>query len=84
MKPGYYTGGNLTGDLVTEFPGTHGGHGFSPDFPEMRASFFISGPGIARGRDLGIIDMRQIAPSLAQLLGVSLPTARAKSLRLRQ
>jgi hypothetical protein len=38
----------------------------------MRAAFFIVGAGIARGRDLGVIDMRQIAPTLAQLLGVSL------------
>lgn len=84
LKPGFYAAGNLTGDLVSEMPGTHGGHGFSPEFPEMRASFFISGPGIARGRDLGIIDMRQIAPSLAQLLGVPLPTAKAAPLHLRQ
>ena len=82
MKPGFYTGSNLTGDLVTELPGSHGGHGFSPEFPEMRAAFFISGRGIARGRDLGLIDMRQIAPSLAQLLGVPLPTATAARLRL--
>lgn len=84
MKPGFYAGGNLTGELVSKLPGTHGGHGFSPEVPEMRASFFISGPGIARGRDLGIIDMRQIAPSLAQLLGVPLPTARAAPLHLQQ
>ena len=84
MKPGYYTAGSRSGDLVTEMPGTHGGHGFSPEFPEMRASFFISGAGIARGRDLGIIDMRQIAPSLAQILGVPLPSAGATPLRLRQ
>jgi predicted AlkP superfamily pyrophosphatase or phosphodiesterase len=83
MKPGYYASGSLTGDLVSELPGTHGGHGFSPELPEMRASFFISGPGIARARDLGIIDMRQIAPSLAQLLGVPLSTAKAEPLHLR-
>jgi len=35
----------------------------------MNAAFFISGSGIARGRDLGIIDMRQIAPTLAHILG---------------
>jgi predicted AlkP superfamily pyrophosphatase or phosphodiesterase len=84
MKSGFYAGGNLTGEFVSELPGTHGGHGFSPELPEMRAAFFISGPGIARGRDLGVIDMRQIAPSLAQLLGVPLPTAQAAPLHLRQ
>lgn len=32
----------------------------------------------AKAQDLGMIDMRQIAPTLARLLGVSLPTADAK------
>jgi predicted AlkP superfamily pyrophosphatase or phosphodiesterase len=84
MKPGYYASSGMTGDLVSEIPGTHGGHGFGPELPEMRASFFITGRGIARGRDLGVIDMKQVAPSLAQLLGVPLPTAKAETLHLRQ
>jgi hypothetical protein len=41
----------------------------------MRAAFFAAGSGIAAGRDLGIIDMRQIAPTVAALLGVKLPSA---------
>ena len=41
--------------------------------PEMHASFFIRGPNIEAGRDLGVIDMRQIAPTLAGILGVRLP-----------
>jgi predicted AlkP superfamily pyrophosphatase or phosphodiesterase len=82
LKPGYYAGASLSGDIVTEFPGTHGGHGFSPEFPEMHAAFFISGASIARGRDLGIIDMRQIAPAVAQLLGVTLPAAKIAPLHL--
>lgn len=83
FKPGYYAGGDSIGDIVKEIEGTHGGHGFSPEFPEMRASFFISGPGIARHRNLGLIDMRQIAPTLAQLLGVALPSAKADPLNVR-
>jgi hypothetical protein len=46
----------------------------------MRASFFIMGKGIAEGRDLGVIDMRQIAPTLASVLGVNLPSAKAEKL----
>jgi hypothetical protein len=41
----------------------------------MRASFLITGKGIAQGRDLGTIDMRQIAPTLAKILGVELSAA---------
>ena len=62
FEPGYYASAGTAGATVTEVLGHHGGHGFSPEFPEMRASFFVAGPGIARGRDLGVIDMRQIAP----------------------
>jgi len=82
LKPGYYTGTNLRGDLVTELHEPHGGHGFSPDYPEMRAAFFASGAGIAAHRDLGLIDMRQIAPTVASLLGVPMPTAKAAPLHL--
>jgi predicted AlkP superfamily pyrophosphatase or phosphodiesterase len=75
MKLGFYVTADATGDLRTEVHGTPGSHGFSPQFPEMRASFFMAGPGIARHRDLGLIDMRQIAPTVAQLLAVKLPAA---------
>jgi predicted AlkP superfamily pyrophosphatase or phosphodiesterase len=83
MKPGYYTGSNLSGDAVTEFAG-HGGHSFAPHHPDMRAAFFIAGRGIARHRDLGQIDMRQVAPTVAALLGVKLPSAAAAPLAVRQ
>jgi hypothetical protein len=82
-KPGYYTGGNLSGPAVTDFAG-HGGHGFAPHHPDMRAALFIAGSGIARHRDLGQIDMRQVAPTVAALLGVKLPAASAAPLLVRQ
>jgi predicted AlkP superfamily pyrophosphatase or phosphodiesterase len=82
MKLGFYVMGDATSALVSEVHGTPGTHGFSPEFTEMRAAFFIAGPGIAAHRDLGVIDMRQIAPTVAQLLKVSLPTATQTPLAL--
>jgi predicted AlkP superfamily pyrophosphatase or phosphodiesterase len=82
LKPGYYAGGELSGELVSDMPANHGGHGFSPEYPEMRASFFIAGVGIARHRNLGLIDMRAIAPTIAQLLGLSLPAGKAAALHV--
>lgn len=38
-------------------------------------AFMIMGPNIQKGHDLGIIDMRSIAPTLAQILGAPLPKA---------
>ena len=84
MKLGYYALADATSPLLSGVPGTPGSHGFSPEYPEMRAAFFIAGPGIARGRDLGLIDMRQIAPTVAQLLGVRLGSASQAPLAVRQ
>jgi predicted AlkP superfamily pyrophosphatase or phosphodiesterase len=84
MRPGFYAAASLNGELVSELPAGHGGHGFSPEFPEMNAAFFIAGAGIARGRDLGTIDMRQIAPTLAQILGARLSGGEYGPLHVRQ
>ena len=83
LKPGYYTGPATSGELVTVIPGTRGSHGFSPEYPEMRASFFALGTGIAHHRDLGVVDMRQIAPTVARILNVPMPTAKATPLNVR-
>jgi predicted AlkP superfamily pyrophosphatase or phosphodiesterase len=82
LKPGYYVGAATSGDLVTVIPAARGSHGFSPEYPEMRASFFAVGAGIARNRDLGLVDMRQIAPTVAKILKVQLPTAKEKALHV--
>ena len=74
MKIGYDVGNGLNGPLVRDIA-VHGDHGFSPSHPEMRASFFIAGSGIRRGADLGDVDMRSVAPTIARLLGASLPGA---------
>ncbi len=81
LRPGYYAGTDDVGQLVTRIDGAHGGHGFDPAFKEMRSSFFAAGPGIAR-RELGQIDMLQIAPTVARILGVPLPTAGAAPISL--
>jgi hypothetical protein len=48
----------------------------------MRASFFAVGAGVAHHRDLGVVDMRQIAPTVAGILRVSMPTAMAMPLHV--
>ena len=84
MKLGFSIISDSTSTLVSEVQGTPGSHGFSPEYPEMRSSFFMSGAGIAPHRDLGVIDMRQIAPTVAQLLNVRLPDAKLAPLPVRQ
>jgi predicted AlkP superfamily pyrophosphatase or phosphodiesterase len=74
MRPGYAIGGALEGPLVHSVS-VRGTHGYSPTHPEMRAFFLISGAGIREGADIGDIDMRSVAPTLAKILKISFPTA---------
>ena len=83
LQLGFDAGEHLIGNILGKVRGTHGDHGFSPDYPDMRASFFATGTGIARHRDLGIIDMRQVAPTVAHLLDVRLAEATFPALDLK-
>jgi predicted AlkP superfamily pyrophosphatase or phosphodiesterase len=79
LKPGWRTGSLLTGPVLSKTkPG--GTHGELPDLPDLRAAFFVIGPGVPAGRSLGLIDMREVAPTLAYLAGLSLPIAEGKNL----
>jgi predicted AlkP superfamily pyrophosphatase or phosphodiesterase len=79
LKPGWRTGASLTGPVVAKVkPG--GTHGELPDVPDLHASFFVFGPGVPAGKDLGLIDMRDVAPTLAKQAGLALPSAEGKAL----
>ena len=81
MKPDTFIGGDYAGPLVVPAPSS-GQHGYLPTHSDMQASFLIMGHGIAAARDLGIIDMRQIAPTLARVLNVKLPQATMQPLNV--
>ena len=78
LRPGWRTGASLTGPVVAKVkPG--GTHGELPDVPELRAAFFVVGPEIPAGRDLGLMDMRDVAPTLAKEAGLTLAGAEGKA-----
>ncbi len=79
MQSGYQADFNLTGPLHrnTQSGGTHG---YLPEQPELRSSFLITGETLPKGKNLGVIDMTQIAPTLARILGLALPSATGKAL----
>jgi hypothetical protein len=79
MRSGFTTGYRTTGPLVTTAM-SRGGHGQLPDVPEMRASLFLLGPSVPAGRSLGVVDMRDVAPTLARLLGLTVPGAEGTDL----
>ena len=73
LGPGALSGGfKGKGALLASPAKTKGMHGYFPAAPAMRSTFMMMGPGIARGRSYGEIDMRVIAPTLARIMGVSL------------
>jgi predicted AlkP superfamily pyrophosphatase or phosphodiesterase len=77
LKPDVRLSGRLEAPvLAPALP--KGDHGFLPEHPAMDAAFFVAGPGVPAGRALGRIDMRDVAPTLASLLGVSLPNAEGR------
>jgi predicted AlkP superfamily pyrophosphatase or phosphodiesterase len=78
LKPGWRTGTALNGPVVSSLK-VGGTHGQLPDLPDLRASFFLVGPGVPAGKNLGLIDMRDIAPTLAKAAGLALPSADGKS-----
>ena len=59
---------------------THGEHGFSLDCPQARTLLWLSGPGIRKGARMGETDLINIAPTLAQALGLSLPQAQGRAI----
>lgn len=79
LKPGWRTGSSLSGQVVSKIK-AGGTHGELPDLPDLRAAFFLVGPGVPAGKDLGVIDMRDVAPTLAKEAGLSLPGADGKPL----
>jgi len=86
FRQGYAMGGKMTGPLVqtpAPEPGNHGALTSRTTRPDVHASFFMIGPDVVAGKDLGIIDMRQIAPTIARELAVSLPSAKQPALPVR-
>ena len=83
LKVGAVAGPFVNGSLPLAFPSpVKGMHGYFPATPEMRSTFMIMGKGIPKARKLDEIDMRAIAPTLAKLMGASLPDAEKPAIYL--
>ncbi|MDY7526250.1 ectonucleotide pyrophosphatase/phosphodiesterase [Sphingomonas sp. 10B4] len=74
FKAGYAAGNTTTGPLITPAK-NRGQHGGSPDDPGLRSMFIAQGAGVPKRGSLGIVDMRAIAPTVAKMLDVPMPSA---------
>ena len=70
--PGYAFGDTATGDDEHGAPKYLGTHGQRPTYPDNAAFFLAAGAGIARGRELPPIRSRDVAPTVANTLGLTM------------
>lgn len=74
-KDGYAFSGDSTGDEVFLQPRQTGSHGYPASNPKVDAVFVASGAGIRKGAHPARVRNLDVAPTIARLLGVSLPDA---------
>jgi predicted AlkP superfamily pyrophosphatase or phosphodiesterase len=75
--PGYV----LDGRLAAPFAQPHSraaGHGYRPDTPGMETGFIAYGAGIRSGWVLPVTNTIDVAPTIAEILGLTLPDAEGK------
>lgn len=82
LEPGYRSSAALTDPFVESISSRRGTHGYSPEQRTMDAVFFMKGPGIRESEDIGRIDMRNIAPTLAKYMNTTLPDAELAPLEI--
>ncbi len=81
-KPGYAFQAKVDGDATTGDPKNYyGTHGYLASDPELDGIFLAWGYGIKPGTQLGKIRNRDVAPTIAELLGVPLPNVEGRVLK---
>jgi predicted AlkP superfamily pyrophosphatase or phosphodiesterase len=79
-KPGYSFSGAKGGAVTAAVAQQAGSHGYLAEDPDLDAIFIASGYGVKAGTKLGDVRTIDVAPTIAKLLGVSLPRAKGKPL----
>jgi predicted AlkP superfamily pyrophosphatase or phosphodiesterase len=75
-------GDTAAGELpFNDKPERKGSHGHDPNLPDLHATFVAWGAGIRQGAQLGEISNVDVAPTIAKLLGFSIPHAEGKVLK---
>lgn len=80
-KAGYAFSGAPAGDVLVAPTTNYGGtHGYSASDPELDGIFIAQGAGIKKGVKLERVKNLDVAPTIAKLLDVALPTAEGKAM----
>ena len=78
-KAGYSFSGATGGAVTAAVPQQQGSHGYLADDPDLDGIFIASGYGVKAGTKLQQMRSIDVAPTIAKLLGVSLPNAKGKA-----
>jgi len=79
-KDGYAFKDGLTGAVVDESKGYLGTHGYLNSDPELDGIFIASGYGIQKGVTIPRMRNLDVAPTLAELLGIQFPQPEGRAL----
>lgn len=79
-RAGFCFGEAADGKPVRDAGGRKGTHGHRPELPYMHATFIAAGAGIKPGVHLGTIANIDVAPTIARLLRIPLPSAEGRVL----
>ena len=77
-KPDYAFSGDSAKSYITDANG--GTHGFLNSDPQMQAIFMAWGAGVPKHAQLGPITNREVAPTIAKLLGLEMKSAKSPAL----
>lgn len=74
--------GATEGPAIDDVPAgaDRGSHGYLNTDPDIQAIFIASGAGVRKGASLGVVSNLDVAPTIAQWLGISLPSAAGRPL----
>jgi predicted AlkP superfamily pyrophosphatase or phosphodiesterase len=80
-KSGYSFSDDHTGDAVVVRRAERAGtHGYLPNDPDMLGTLIVWGHGVKTGTKLGRVSNLDVAPTIAELLGIPFPAADGKPL----
>ena len=79
-KAGYEVREDAVGKYLDSNTAQKAQHGYCENLKDMRASFYIEGINIDKNKDIEELDLVDIAPTLANIMGFEISTAEGKNI----
>ncbi len=79
--PGYMFSGSLNYSTLVNSASIKGNHGYLPTRPGLQTGLIVAGRGIANGKVIETVRLVDVAPTVAQLLGLNLANTDGSALK---